>query len=104
MGFYVREGPDGESIVETFTCCHCQVLVHLGDTESGRLQHASRAGKHVSTTRENVHMCHRCWKRVCNACHADGRCRPWEKQCEAFERRVNAQLARGVTRRSMGIE
>ena len=105
MGFYVDDGPDGQRITETFTCCHCQRITELGDTVSGRAQFASRTTARVqSTTRENVNMCHKCWARVCNACHADGRCRPFEKRCDDFERKIRAEEARGIMRRSLGIE
>jgi hypothetical protein len=76
-------------VTPTFTCCHCQAIRPKRDELGKPLPFA---------------MCHQCWAPVCEACHADGRCRPWEKRCEEFEARVNRQLARGAMFRGLGIE
>lgn len=85
MGFFVDSGPEGEAVTETFTCCHCQAIVEI-----------DRKG--------DKFMCHACFKRVCVRCHADGRCRPFEKRCDDFEKRVREQESRRIFRRSMGID
>ena len=84
-GFISDQGPDGERITETFTCCHCNVIVALDP-------------------REPPAICMPCFKRVCEKCHADGRCMPFERKLERFEKRVNEQVSRGVFLRSIGLE
>jgi hypothetical protein len=79
MGFIVEDGYNGQTVTETFSCCHCNAIVVL---TPGRA------------------MCSRCFKPVCERCHAHGRCIPLEKKLERIER----QVARARTRRSMGIE
>jgi hypothetical protein len=83
MGFFLDDGPYGEKITETITCCHCQ-KIEVKDLKSQA-------------------MCHHCWKPVCAGCHAHGRCTPFEKRLDRFEKRVREQEARGVFRRSMGL-
>ena len=100
MGFSIDEGPDGTSVVETYTCCHCQAIVPLADTVSGLVPPRGVRGP----TRAKVNMCHHCWKRVCDVCHAHGRCRPWEKQCEEIERRFRATESRLALRRAAGLD
>jgi hypothetical protein len=102
MGFSIDEGPLGTLVTETFSCCHCQRITELADTVSGAVP--ARGAPRATTTRQTVNMCHHCWKRVCDTCHADGRCRPWEKQCEEFERRVREAETRAALLRSIGLE
>lgn len=79
MGFIVEDGDSGQTVTPTFTCCHCNSIHVLTPTRA---------------------MCSRCFKPVCETCHAHGRCTPFEKRLEQIERGV----WRGVSRRSMGLE
>jgi hypothetical protein len=85
MGWMIDSGPYGDTITETFTCCHCNSIHEM-----------QRGG--------TVAMCHSCWKRVCARCHAVGTCRPFERKLDEFERRIRAAESRGEFLSKIGIE
>ena len=78
--------PDNKPIErDTITCGHCQQLVfvkpgtvstvYLIPQVNGPDKEESGAG------------CFVCGRKVCLRCHADGRCRVWERQIEEMEQR-----------------
>jgi hypothetical protein len=85
MGFFVDSGPEGDTITESFTCCHCN-----------RPTAIDRAAP--------VAMCHNCFRRVCNRCHAKGTCTPFEKKLERIERRAREDERRGAFLRAVGVK
>ena len=56
---------------DTFTCCHCNRIIHV---------------KPMANMDEFGSMCRNCMKMVCPAC-ADGSCVPFEKKLEEVEAR-----------------
>lgn len=69
--FRVEEIPSGVSEYDSFTCVHCNKVVHV------------RARSNVD---EFGSMCRNCMKMVCPAC-ADGPCVPFMKKLEEAEKR-----------------
>jgi len=68
-----------ESVVETFTCAHCQHV--FPKPKQG----------------EDSGWCHQCFKPVCLSCGASDRCDPFEKKLMRME-------LRGKLLRSLGLE
>jgi hypothetical protein len=71
-GYLVASGPDGSVEHETFTCAHCSAVVLV----------RVKAPAH-----ELGGMCHQCDAMICSSCSATGKCEPFEKKIEAYERR-----------------
>lgn len=79
---YVRiTGPDGTREHETFTCAHCQRIVHVPP----RADPASMGG-----------VCKQCMGLICPACAARGRCDPFERKLEREEARARLLRSAGV--------
>jgi hypothetical protein len=85
-GYFEETGGDGYSKVEgeTYTCCHCNSV-------------------HDVIRGAPFGMCHQCWKPVCDVCNAKGRCMPFEKKIEAYERRWRAAESRRTMLRGIGV-
>lgn len=68
---------------DTLQCVHCQRILVLKPGSGGTtyLFH-HRDGR---VTEAPGAWCGRCDAPVCLACHADGRCRPWEAQLLVLE-------------------
>lgn len=64
---------------DTFTCCHCNRIIHV---------------KPMAPMDEFGSMCRNCMKMVCPTC-ADGSCVPFEKKLEMSERRDMALKSYG---------
>ena len=71
----------GEGVyeVDTFTCCHCNSIVHV---------------KALAPMDEFGSMCRNCMKMTCPRC-ADGPCIPFEKKLERLEARDRARQSYG---------
>lgn len=80
-GYARTTGPGGVEEHETFTCGHCQRIVHVPP----RAAPASLGG-----------VCKLCMRLVCPSCNARGKCDP-------FERKLEREEARERSRRSMGV-
>ncbi len=74
------EEVEGMVEVDTFTCCHCNRIMHV---------------KPLAPMDEFGSMCRNCMKMVCPVC-ADGPCIPFEKKLEAWEARDRALRSYGV--------
>ena len=72
----------GEGVfeVDTFTCCHCNSVIHV---------------KPFAPMDEFGSMCRRCMKMTCPR-GADGACTPFEKRLEAWEARGRALRSYGA--------
>lgn len=68
------DGPDLE--MDTITCTHCNTVVMLE-------QDMSNAG-----------FCLKCMDHICGKCADDGRCVPFLKQLELFEKGITKKLLR----------
>lgn len=80
QGYACISSPDGISEVDTFTCFHCQHVVHV----KPKMDPAEMGG-----------LCKQCMKLVCPHCVGKG-CTPFLKKLERMEARYHM-------RRSMGI-
>ena len=70
-----------ESACDTFTCGHCQRVVHV----MARSDPADSGG-----------LCKCCMRLICPPCVEKGTCTPWEKAMEAAEARQDALRSYGV--------
>lgn len=61
--------------MDTFTCAHCQTIVFLHERDGSRK--ADQGG-----------FCVPCFKPVCGPCADNGRCTPFERKLEQYERRT----------------
>lgn len=77
LGHVEVMGPNGSTVRETFTCCHCNGI------------------KAVPAPGEPMGYCQRCHARECVPCatRLEGRCTPFEKRLEAYERRQRMLVA-----------
>ena len=86
----------GRPLVErdTCTCGHCQRIIF---TKAGTAStvYLILDRRTLGWTEEAGAFCRVCMRPVCLACHAQGRCTPWERRLEASE-------ARDRLRRSVG--
>lgn len=64
--------------MDTLTCAHCQTIVFLHKPDGTR-------------TEDQGGFCVKCFKGVCGPCADLGRCTPFEKKIEEYERRAIAQ-------------
>lgn len=71
QGYAVIVEPDGIRESDTFTCNHCQHVVHV---------------KAYADPAELGGFCTLCSKHICKYCLGKG-CMPWEKKMELMERR-----------------
>jgi hypothetical protein len=82
MGFVEITGPEGSVVRETYTCCHCNGLDFVPEPGTAELG-----------------FCMHCMSRECVGCakRLQGRCAPFEKQIETYERRqrLMAVIANG---------
>ena len=78
-GFRCETVSAGTFEADTFTCCHCNRVMHV---------------KPRAPMDEFGSMCRNCMKMVCPKC-ADGPCVPFEKKLEAMERRSRALRSYG---------
>lgn len=67
----VEEIPSGVTEFDTFSCCHCNRVIHI------------KAGAPMD---EFGSMCRSCMKMTCPAC-ADGPCVPFMKKIEQMEQK-----------------
>lgn len=80
---------DGSSFdIKTVTCGHCQRLcaVEAGTDCTGPGRSGPMPGL-AARRRPGTHVCHICWRIVCDQCHAVGSCKPWEEQMQRTEAR-----------------
>lgn len=82
---WVGDGAGGSTSLDverhTFTCCHCNTVVIVGDRRSD----VAEAGGY----------CTMCDDHTCKACATKGGCEPFERQLEAMERRGRLLTAIG---------
>jgi hypothetical protein len=78
---------DGKTVAEcdTFTCCHCNRVVRLGNADGTKKQGVA------------VH-CTMCGRVGCVPCAETGRCEPFEKLLDAIENRGRLFDAAGIAR------
>ena len=86
----VGVGPQVER--DTVTCGHCQQIVVVKPGSAATVYLVPDG--HGHTTEEPGACCRVCMRPVCLACHAQGRCMPWERRLARAERRQ--QLLRAV--------
>lgn len=72
---------EGNREYETFTCFHCQHLIHFAT----RAQLSERSGG-----------CSMCSRVICLPCVEKGSCTPWEKQIEHMENRERFRRQAGL--------
>jgi len=77
--FRCEEISEGVTEVDTFTCWHCNRVIHV---------------KPRVSMDEFGSMCRNCMKMVCPAC-ANGPCIPFQKRLEEMERRAEALRSYG---------
>lgn len=70
-GYAVLSSPEATKEYDTVTCGHCNSIVFL------KKPGADPGG-----------LCRHCMKGVCGRCCAIGKCTPFEKKLEAYERRM----------------
>lgn len=71
-GFLAITDPYGTVTTETYTCNHCNRTGEVKDRKQTEL---------LAVT------CHSCFSYVCPNCAGVGKCEPFEKRLEAYERR-----------------
>lgn len=70
LGYATLTMPERTIEADTFTCAHCQRIVH------------------IDKKKQNFGACLMCGhKFICLGCEALGKCTPFEKQLEQMERR-----------------
>lgn len=75
-GYFIMSGGEGRDIEhDTFTCVHCNRVVMVVDKTTGG-------------------WCLKCCANICDTCTEDGRCIPFEKQCQAMEKGILQRLER----------
>lgn len=73
--------------MDTFTCSHCQAIVFLHQPDGSR-------------SKDQGGFCQPCFKPVCGTCADLGRCLPFEKKMEEYEKQM---VARNRLLSSMGV-
>ena len=71
-GYAVLSGPDGTKEADTFTCAHCQHIVHV---------------KPLADAADSGGLCKVCMGLICSTCVDVGTCTPWQVQWEKMEAR-----------------
>ena len=85
-GVLIVTDPEGATFeADTARCGHCQQVVAT-KPGSGATVYLVPAGH--GWREEPGAFCRVCMAPVCLACHAVGRCVPWERQLEQVERRA----------------
>jgi hypothetical protein len=79
-GYATWTGPDGMREADTFTCAHCNKIVHV---------------KPLAPADELGGFCRNCMKAVCPACTDKG-CTPFERRLEDWEAAYHARRSYGV--------
>jgi hypothetical protein len=79
-GFRCERISAGTFESDTFTCCHCNRIIHV---------------KPFAPMDDFGSMCRNCMRMVCPTC-ADGPCVPFEKRLEAAEKRDRALRSYGL--------
>jgi hypothetical protein len=74
-GYATFTSEDGVREMDTFTCAHCQKIVHV---------------KPKASPDELGGFCRNCMKPVCPSCASKG-CTPFEKRLEAWEAKDRAR-------------
>lgn len=95
MGYWAELDESGREVRsgETFTCCHCNIPFRI-------VHGAERYRCRKCDSQPRAHS--RGW--VCAKCHATGRCLPFEKAMDLFEKKVKANLARDAMFVAIGLE
>jgi hypothetical protein len=75
-----EEVPAGTNEFDTFTCIHCNLVVHV---------------KPRANVDEFGSMCRNCMKMVCPKC-ADGPCIPFQKRLDMMEASYHARRSYGI--------
>jgi hypothetical protein len=70
-GYAVISSPESTKEYDTITCAHCNSIVFL------KKPGADAGG-----------FCRQCMKGVCGKCADQGRCTPFERKLDAYERRM----------------
>ena len=79
-GYAMVAGPDGIKECATFTCCHCNSIIHI----KPGMKAADMGG-----------FCYQCSKPVCARCCTAGNCTPFEKTLERIEASYHARRSYG---------
>ena len=80
-GYLLITSPEGITENDTFGCAHCNNVVIV------------KAGRPAE---ESGGWCLHCSKCICRGCGTVGRCTPFEKKLDLYEKRA-------MSRRSMGL-
>ena len=83
--------------VKTVTCGHCQLicLVEAGTDGTGS-EFAEPVTGLIQRKRPGTHVCHICWRLVCDKCHHIGTCTPWEEKLKKMEQRADFLRSAGL--------
>ncbi len=71
-GFVLEDTPDGRVECETFTCTHCNRPV---------------AVPYKAAPDQVGGICYQCYAMICPACAQTGKCTPFLKKLDAYEKR-----------------
>lgn len=95
QGYATISSPDAPIVErDTASCCHCNAIIFVKPGTGATVYvEPQRQGPDKE---EPGASCYRCMKAVCLACHAKGRCLP-------FERKIERQEARGRMLRAAGL-
>ena len=84
QGYAVISGPEGIVEADTYSCKHCQRIVHVPP----RCDPADLGG-----------LCKMCMGLICPACVNEGACAPFEKKLELYEKANRFHRAVGTVLR-----
>lgn len=80
---------------DTCTCGHCQRVIFTKPNTAATVYLV--LDRRTLTWREEAGaFCRVCMRPVCLACHAEGRCTPWERKLEASEARERFLQVAGI--------
>lgn len=87
-GWAVLTEPDKATIErDTFTCNHCNAVVHVNPKMDPLQQNKFRAMV--------AEKCRMCMRHVCATCLGEMRCLPFEKKLDAYEAKMRLRAMTG---------
>jgi hypothetical protein len=97
-GVAIVASPDGIIEIRTATCGHCQRICNVlaGGDGTGEPDPNPAPGVLERRQRPGTHVCHICWRIVCDPCHAKGKCTPWEERMAKMEARDHFLRSAGI--------
>ena len=80
-GYAVLSDASGVREADTFTCAHCQHVVHV---------------KPLADAADSGGLCKLCMGLICGACADNGSCTPWQRKFELMEAREHFLRSAGI--------